>query len=104
MPTDDAPDLSWLADSPFFLHGPQIRTFYDAVVGPAFRTVEMQISADRSGQVEKSVSGRVSAGLPKLFPGCGWTPRLMLGGRRRVPVGPAPTSYCSRSKVRHVNW
>jgi hypothetical protein len=53
---------------PVFLDGPQIRTFYDAVVGPAFRTVEMQISADRSGQVEKSVSGPVSAGLLKLFP------------------------------------
>ena len=40
-----APDLSWLADSPMFIDGQQIGAFYDAVVGPAFRTVELQITA-----------------------------------------------------------
>jgi len=37
------PDLSWLADSPMFIDSQQIEAFYDAVVGPAFRTVELQI-------------------------------------------------------------
>jgi hypothetical protein len=32
------PDLSWLADSPMFIDGQQIGAFYDAVVGPAFRS------------------------------------------------------------------
>jgi len=38
---DSVPDLSWLADSPMFIDGQQIGAFYDAVVGPAFRTVEL---------------------------------------------------------------
>jgi hypothetical protein len=42
--------------------------FYDAVVGPAFRTVELQISAGQTGQLEKPVSDRLNAGLPALFP------------------------------------
>lgn len=46
------PDLSWLADSPMFIDREQIGAFYDAVVGPAFRTVELQISAERTSQVE----------------------------------------------------
>ena len=62
------PDLSWLADSPVFIDSQQINAFYDAVVGPGFRTVEMQISAGRSGQLEKSAGIRLGAGLPALFP------------------------------------
>ena len=65
---DSVPDLSWLADSPMFIDGQQIGAFYDAVVGPAFRTVELQISADRTEQAEKTVTGRTSAGLSALFP------------------------------------
>ena len=51
-----------------FIDGQQIGAFYDAVVGPAFRTVELQISADRTGQVETSVTGHLDAGLSALFP------------------------------------
>jgi hypothetical protein len=65
---DNVPDLSWLADSPMFIDGQQISAFYDAVVGPAFRTVELQISADRTEQAEKTATGRTSAGLTALFP------------------------------------
>ena len=39
------PDLSWLADSPVFIDAQQVGAFYDAVVGPAFGTVELQVSA-----------------------------------------------------------
>jgi hypothetical protein len=62
------PDLSWLADSPIFIDSQQIGAFYDAVVGPAFRTVELQISAGRTGQLEKSAGVRLGAGLTALFP------------------------------------
>jgi hypothetical protein len=62
--TGSMPDLSWLADSPIFIDSQQINAFYDAVVGPAFRTVEVQISAGRTGQLEKSAGIRLSAGLP----------------------------------------
>lgn len=65
---DSVPDLSWLADSPMFIDGQQIGAFHDAVVGPAFRTVELQISADWTEQAEKTATGRTSAGLSALLP------------------------------------
>jgi hypothetical protein len=46
----------------------QISVFYDAVVGPAFRTVELQVSASQTEQLERSAAGRLNAGLPALFP------------------------------------
>jgi len=66
--SDSVPDLSWLADSPVFIDSRQVGAFYDAVVGPAFRTVELQVSASQSEQLEKSAAGRLSAGLSTLFP------------------------------------
>lgn len=36
-----------------FIDGQQIGAFYDAVVGPAFRTVELQITAARTEQAQK---------------------------------------------------
>jgi hypothetical protein len=69
MPAADSmPDLSWLADSPVFIDGPQVRAFYDAVVGPAFRTVELQVTANWADQLEKSTAGHLNAGLSALFP------------------------------------
>ena len=66
--SDGEPDLSWLADAPMFIDGQQIDAFYDAVVGPAFRTVELQISATQTEQREKSAGTRLGAGLSALFP------------------------------------
>jgi hypothetical protein len=66
--TGGVPDLSWLADSPVFIDSRQVSAFYEAVVGPAFRTIELQVSADQTRQLEKSATGRLSAGLPALFP------------------------------------
>ena len=66
--TDSVPDLSWLADSPLFIDSRQVGAFYDAVVGPAFRTVELQVSAGKNQQLEKSAAGRLNAGLSSLFP------------------------------------
>ncbi len=62
-----APDLSWLADSPMFIDGHQIGAFYDAVVGPAFRTVELQISSSRTEQAQKTRGASAIAGLFSLF-------------------------------------
>ena len=51
-----------------FIDSQQVSVFYDAVVGPAFRTVELQVSASQTDQLEKSAAGRLNAGLPALFP------------------------------------
>ena len=66
--SDRVPDLSWLADSPVFIDSKQIGVFFDAVVGPTFRTVELQVSASQTQQLEKSAAGRFNAGLSALFP------------------------------------
>ena len=51
-----------------FIDGQQIGAFYDAVVGPAFRTVELQITAGRTEQAQKTGGGSATAGLSSLFP------------------------------------
>jgi hypothetical protein len=66
--TDNRPDLSWLADSPVFIDSQQVGAFYDAVVGPAFRAVELQVTASWAEQLEKSAAGHLNAGLSALFP------------------------------------
>lgn len=66
--TDSVPDLAWLADSPVFIDSQQVGAFYDAVVGPAFRTVELQVTASQVKQLEKSAAGHLDAGLSALFP------------------------------------
>ena len=69
MPVSDSvPHLSWLADAPLFIDSQLIGAFYDAVVGPAFRTVELQITAGRTEQAQKTVVGSATAGLSSLFP------------------------------------
>jgi hypothetical protein len=70
MPVNNSePDLSWLADAPIFIDGQQIGMFHDAVVGREFRTVQLQLSASQTEQLEKSAGGSVNAGLSPLFPG-----------------------------------
>jgi hypothetical protein len=61
-------DLSWLADAPVFIDSQQVGAFYDAVVGPAFRAVQLQVSAGQSEQSGKSAGVSLSTGLPALFP------------------------------------
>lgn len=60
--------LAWLADAPMFIDGQQVGDFYDAVVGPAFRTVELQLSKNRARQSERSADVRLGATLRALFP------------------------------------
>ena len=64
-----APDLSWLADSPMFIDGQQIGAFYDAVVGPAFRTVELQITAGLPSRRRILAAAAPPPGCPHCFPG-----------------------------------
>ena len=68
MEASGVPNLSWLADAPVFIDSQQIGAFYDAVVGPAFKTVQLQVTASQTEQLEKSSGGSLSAGLPALFP------------------------------------
>jgi len=60
--------MSWLADSPLFIDAQQIAAFYDAVLGPAFRTVQVQLSADKSKQAQQSFGTRLGASLRPLLP------------------------------------
>ena len=41
---------------------------YDAVVGPAFRTVELQVTAGWAEQSREIYRGHLNAGLSALFP------------------------------------
>jgi hypothetical protein len=66
--TSDSTWQAWLADAPMFIDGQQVGDFYHAVVGSAFRTVELQISKHRAQQSEKSADVRLSATLRALFP------------------------------------
>jgi hypothetical protein len=66
--SDTKLDLSWLADAPVFIDSQQVGAFYDAVVGPAFKTVQLQVSAGQNEQSGKSTGVSLSAGLPALFP------------------------------------
>jgi hypothetical protein len=68
MAVSNAPDLSWLADAPMFIDSQQIGAFYDAVVGPAFRAVQMEVSAGQNEQMERSAGGSLNAGLSAVFP------------------------------------
>lgn len=100
MPADSMPDLSWLADSPVFIDGQQGGAFYDAVVGPAFRAVELQVTASWAEQVEESTAGHLNAGLSALFP---WL-RVDAGveapeGRNTGPAG-RPDRYLAAGRQR----
>jgi hypothetical protein len=68
-----------------FIDGQQVGAFYDAVVGPAFRAVELQVTASWAEQLEKSTAGHLNAGLSALFP---WL-RIDAGVEARKAVTPA---------------
>ncbi len=51
-----------------FIDSQQVGAFYDAVVRPAFRTVQLQISRERIEQLEKAFGGRLGVTLPAWFP------------------------------------
>jgi hypothetical protein len=60
--------LSWMADAPVFIDSQQVDAFYDAVVGPAFRTVQLEFTAEQTKQLEKSSNASINARLSALFP------------------------------------
>jgi len=51
-----------------FIDGAQVTAFYDAVLRPAFRTVQLELSSERSEQLEKSVGGKFGVQLSTWFP------------------------------------
>lgn len=67
--TGSMPDLSWLADAPVFIDGQQVGAFYDAVVGPAFRTVELQVSSSAASNSRSPPRGTSMPGCLRCFPG-----------------------------------
>lgn len=68
--------LPWLADAPMFIDGKQVADFYDSVLRPSFKTVQMEFAEQRLEQLKKSLSGQVGVNLPAWFP---WL-KLDVGG------------------------
>lgn len=64
MAIGSAPHLSWPADASLFIDSQQVAAFYDAVVGPAFRTVQTEVSAGQTEQMERSAGGSLNE--PKM--------------------------------------
>ena len=60
--------LAWLADAPMFIDGPQVTDFYDAVLRPRYKTVQLELARERAEQLEKSLGGKLEAKLPTWFP------------------------------------
>jgi hypothetical protein len=60
--------LAWLADAPMFIDGQQVGEFYDAVVRPVFRPLELQLTDERLRQLQESWGGKLDVGLTTLFP------------------------------------
>jgi hypothetical protein len=59
--------LGWLADAPMFIDGHQVGAFYDAVVRPVFRPVELQLTHERVRQLQESWGGKLDVTLTALF-------------------------------------
>jgi hypothetical protein len=67
----EAPWIPWLADAPLFIDQQQVGVFYDAVLRPAFRTVEIEVARDRTEELKKRFGANVGAKLPFWFPWLG---------------------------------
>jgi hypothetical protein len=94
--------LSWLADAPLFIDGPQVSAFYDAVVRPehAEGTVKISVSGSHSagsttsveGGAEASIGGFLAALLPGLKAsakaGHGRSREEMTGDEQSIELNP----------------
>lgn len=60
--------LPWLADAPMFIDGKQVADFYDAVLRPSFKTVQLELAEQRLQQLQKSLGVEVGVHLPAWFP------------------------------------
>lgn len=63
--------LAWLADAPLFVDTSQVGVFYDAVLRPRYRTVQLEFAHDRTEELKKSFGANLSAKLPIWFPWLG---------------------------------
>jgi hypothetical protein len=64
----EIPWLPWLADAPMFIDGKQVADFYDAVLRPSYKTVQLELEQARLQQLQKSLGGHVGLRLPAWFP------------------------------------
>jgi len=74
--TDDAEEsegnwLPWLADAPLFIDGQQVGVFYDAVLRPAYRTIQLEVAHDRTEELTKTFGAKLGVNLPIWFPWLG---------------------------------
>jgi hypothetical protein len=67
-PSAGFPVLAWLADVPLFIDRPRVASFYDAVLRPAARPVQLRIAASRMKQLEKNSGINLGISLPAWFP------------------------------------
>lgn len=89
--TSEASWIPWLADAPLFIDQQQVGVFYDAVLRPAFRTVQVEVGRDRTEELEKRFGANIGAKLPIWFP---W-----LGGEVGIEGELAKTSTKSDSET-----
>jgi hypothetical protein len=71
--------LAWLADAPLFVDSHQVGVFYDAVLRPRYRTVQLELAHDRTAELKKTFGAKLGVKLPIWFP---W-----LGGSAGVEAG-----------------
>jgi hypothetical protein len=64
----DAHWLSWLADAPMFIDGKQVADFYDAVLRPSYKTVQLEVAQERLRELTTSVSAHAGVSLSSWFP------------------------------------
>jgi hypothetical protein len=97
QPSSDAPksevnefvgtNLGWLADSPLFIDGDRIDSFYNAVVNPTYQQeeVELRLTQNASDRIKTNfgVSGELSlGGLGELFAGLLPTAKVQADAKR----------------------
>ena len=60
--------IPWLADAPLFIDRQQVSVFYDAVLRPRFRTVQMSIEHSETNELTGRFGANLAAKLPSWFP------------------------------------
>lgn len=77
----DGPQLGWLADAPLFIDAEQVDRFYDAVVRPQSRVVEMTQASlsSMTGKLEASGGAGAKIDVSKILGGLGGIGALLSG-------------------------
>jgi hypothetical protein len=83
--------LPWLADAPLFIDGQQVGVFYDAVLRPAFRTIQLEIAHDRTEALTKTFGANLGVKLPVWFPWLGGSVGIEGGVEKAKEEGESQT-------------